>query len=134
MKRWLPWLPWLLGVVVAIVVLSIGASSHRGPRSVNQRAASIEKGVRCPTCRELSVAESDARAARAIRDDIHRRVAAGQSAGEIRAFLVSRYGPDILLKPQGRGLAALVWVLPVVFIAVAAAGLGAAFSRWRELP
>ena len=131
MKRWLPW---MLGLVVVVVALSIGASTQHGPLTAAQRAARIEKGVRCPTCRELSVAESDARAAQAIRTEILRRVKAGQNDATIRAFLVSRYGPDILLKPQGKGVAALVWVLPVVVVLVAIAGLGTAFYRWRELP
>ncbi|MBV9933953.1 MAG: cytochrome c-type biogenesis protein CcmH, partial [Actinobacteria bacterium] len=85
-------------------------------------------------CRELSVAESDARAAQAIRAEILRRVKAGQSPSTIRAFLVSRYGPDILLKPQGKGVAALVWVLPVVAFLIALTGLIFAFRRWRDLP
>jgi cytochrome c-type biogenesis protein CcmH len=131
LRRWLPWL--LVGAVV-IVALAIGSSSKHGHPTVAQRAAAIEKDVRCPTCRELSVAESDAAAAQAIRTDITRRVAAGQSGAEIRGFLVSRYGPDILLKPQGSGVAALVWVLPVVVFIVAFVALGAAFYRWRELP
>lgn len=131
MKRWLPW---VLGAVVMIVVLAIGTTSRRGAQTPTEKAAGIEKDVRCPTCRELSVAESDARAAQAIRTEILRRVRAGQSPATIRAFLVSRYGPDILLKPQGKGVAALVWVLPVVAFLVAAAGLSIAFVRWRELP
>ena len=128
------WLPWVLGAIVLVVVLAIGTSTRGGAQTPTEKAASIEKGVRCPTCRELSVAESDARAAQAIRTEILRRVRAGQSPATIRAFLVSRYGPDILLKPQGSGVAALVWVIPVVVILVAAAGLGLAFYRWRELP
>ncbi|MBV8692392.1 MAG: cytochrome c-type biogenesis protein CcmH [Actinobacteria bacterium] len=131
MKRWLPW---LLGVVVVIVALVVGTSSRGGAQTATEKAASIEKGVRCPTCRELSVAESDARAAQAIRAEILRRVKAGQSPSTIRAFLVSRYGPDILLKPQGKGVAALVWVLPVVAFLIALTGLILAFRRWRDLP
>ena len=128
------WLPWVLGVVVMIVALAFGTSSRGGAQTPTEKAASIEKDVRCPTCRELSVAESDARAAQAIRVEILRRVRAGQSPATIRAFLVSRYGPDILLKPQGSGVAALVWVIPVVVFVVAVAGLCIAFYRWRELP
>jgi cytochrome c-type biogenesis protein CcmH len=128
------WLPWVLGAIALIVVLAVGASSRGGAQTSTEKAASIEKGVRCPTCRELSVAESDARAAQAIRTEILRRVRAGQSPATIRAFLVSRYGPDILLKPQGSGVDALVWVIPVVVFLVAAAGLCLAFIRWRQLP
>ena len=63
------WLPWALGLLVVVVALAIGTSSSGGAQTPTDKAASIEKGVRCPTCRELSVAESDARAAQAIRTE-----------------------------------------------------------------
>lgn len=75
--------------------------------------------------------ESDAPAAKAVRAEILRRAEAGQSDAEIRSYLVSRYGTDILLRPQGTGVAALVWALPVFAIALAIAGLVVAFRRWR---
>ena len=80
------------------------------------------------------MAESDAPAAQAVRDEIARRVTAGQSDAEIRAFLVSRYGREILLKPEGRGTAALVWALPVIVAAWAIGGLAFAFRRWSSRP
>ena len=129
MRRWLPWLA-LLGVVVAVLV--VASSRSHPPRTEAARVRTIASQVRCPTCRSLSAEESDARAAQAVRDEIRRRVAAGQSDAEIRAFLVSRYGSDILLKPEGRGIAGLVWVLPVVAVAWAALGLGLAFRRWSN--
>lgn len=127
MRRWLPWLA-LVGIVVAVLVVASGRS--HGPRTEAARVRAIASQVRCPTCRSLSAEESDARAAQAVRDEIRRRVEAGESDAEIRAFLVSRYGRDILLKPEGRGVAGLVWVLPVIAVAWAALGLGLAFRRW----
>ncbi|MBV8297825.1 MAG: cytochrome c-type biogenesis protein CcmH, partial [Acidimicrobiia bacterium] len=62
------------------------------------------------------------------------RVRAGDSDGAIVAFLVSRYGSDILLKPQGSGVASLVWSLPVVVFVVAVASLAVAFRRWKARP
>ena len=67
----------------------------------------------------------------AIRDEVRRRVIVGQGDGEIRAFLVSRYGKDILLRPEAHGISALVWELPVAAFVVAIAGLVVAFRRWR---
>jgi cytochrome c-type biogenesis protein CcmH len=122
---------WLLMALVLAAALLAGATGNRSPRTEAERVRAIASTVRCPTCRGLSAAESDARAAQAVREDIRDRLRAGQSAGEIRAFLVSRYGEDILLKPRASGVAALVWVLPVAALVLAAAGLVAAFRRWR---
>jgi cytochrome c-type biogenesis protein CcmH len=91
----------------------------------------LSQEVRCPTCRGLSAAESDAKAAQAVRAEIRSRVAAGQRDEDIRAYLASRYGDDILLRPEGSGASALVWALPVVVVVCGAAGLAFAFRRWK---
>ena len=122
---------WLVMTVVLAGALFVGAQRASGPRTENQRVLHIASEIRCPTCRNQSSADSDAAAAQAVRDEIRRRVRAGESDGEIVAFLVSRYGGDILLKPESSGVAALVWVLPVVAVIVAFFGLAFTFRRWR---
>jgi cytochrome c-type biogenesis protein CcmH len=83
--------------------------------------------MRCPTCRGLSAAQSDAPSAEAIRDEVRRRVQDGESDDQIKDYLISRYGEDILLQPRSR----LVWALPVVGGAVAVAGLALLLRRRR---
>ena len=131
---WRGRLPWLVMALVLAGALVIGARDRSGPVTESQRVRDIASEIRCPTCRSQSAAESDAAAAKAVRDEIRRRVQAGQSDGEIVAFIVSRYGRDILLKPEGSGVAALVWVLPVAAVVVALAALAVAFRRWRARP
>lgn len=77
--------------------------------------------------RGVSAAESEAPASLAIRQEIRRRV----DAGETDADLVSRYGRDIVLTPPATGIGALVWALPVVAVAAAVAGLAVSFRRRR---
>ncbi|MEY2567476.1 MAG: cytochrome c-type biosis protein CcmH [Actinomycetota bacterium] len=125
------WLPWLALVVVVVVALAVGASGSTGGTSAAARSSRLAKEVRCPTCRGLSAAESDAKAAQAVRAEIRSRVDSGQSDAQIRAYLASRYGDDILLRPQGSGVAGLVWALPVVVLVCGAAGLAVAFRRWK---
>ncbi len=124
---------WAALALVLAGALFVGRSDP-GPPSDGQRAQDIATDIRCPTCRGLSAADSDAPAAQAIRDDILRRVQTGQTAGEIQDYLVSRYGAEILLKPERRGVASLVWILPLVALATAVAGLALAFRRWRARP
>ena len=123
---------WAVMAFVIAVALVIGATGDRAPQTESERVLEIASTVRCPTCRQLSAAESDAIAAQAVRDAIRERLRAGDSEEEIRAFLVSRYTESILLKPPATGVSALVWVLPVAAGVVATAGLVVVFRRWRR--
>src|SRR5438270_5569899 len=133
-SSWRGRVPWIAMVLILAVAFAIGAQGRSGPVTQAQRVKHIASEIRCPTCRNQSAAESDAAAAKAVRNEITRRVRAGQSDGEIVEFMVSRYGSDILLKPAGSGVASLVWTLPVVAVVVAVAALAVAFRRWKARP
>ena len=131
MRRTLSW------IALAIVVgsaLVIGTVDRDGPQTDAERARHLAAGIRCPTCAGQSALESQAAPARAIRAEIDRRITQGQSDAEIRDYLVSRFGEDIRMSPAGRGVAGLVWVIPVAVAIVAAAALVFGFARWRARP
>jgi cytochrome c-type biogenesis protein CcmH len=128
-RRLLPWLAMLLLLAGAFTVASRRDSA---PETTQARVHRIALEVRCPTCRQLSAAESDAPAAEAVRVAIADRVERGETDAQIRAFLVDAYGGDILLKPGRSGVAGLVWALPVAAFVCAVAGLAVAFRRWRR--
>ena len=130
--RRLAWFVLLAAVAIAVVIASTGNSGTDG--SVAARAEAISERVRCPTCRGQSVADSAAPAATAIRNEIRRRVDAGQDSGAIEAYLVGRYGDDILLTPPDSGVGSLVWILPVVALGAGGAGLAVALRRWSRRP
>ncbi len=121
-----------LAVVVAAAVAFALTGGTDSPASPAERADSIARGVRCPTCRGQSVAESAAPAAQAIRSEIRRRIDDEQSRETIEAYLQGRYGSDILLTPPRSGIGGLVWVVPVVVVAGAGAGLALALRRWSR--
>lgn len=129
-RRYLPWLA-LLGVVVAALVAGAGDG---GTRTKADRVEAITSEVRCPTCQGLSAADSSAPAAQAVRSFVEEQVDAGLSDGEIKAALASRFGNDILLRPEAGGLAGLVWALPVAGLVLGVGGLAYAFHRWRRRP
>lgn len=125
-------LPWVSMAVIIATSLAFAMSGDREGATEADRVRHIASEVRCPTCQGLSAAESDAKAAEAIRDEIRDRLRDGESASAIRAYLVSRYGDDILLRPPGTGIGGLVWALPVGALVIALAALIAAFARWRR--
>ena len=126
-------LPWLVMGVLLVTAFTISTHRDSRPETTQARVKRVASEVRCPTCRQLSAAESDAPAAEAVRVAIAKRVEQGESDAEIRAFLVSAYGDDILLKPGGSGVAGLVWALPVAAFVCAVAGLALAFRRWHRV-
>jgi cytochrome c-type biogenesis protein CcmH len=126
--------PWLLLAVFIVGVLAWAVWPTGGSRSVSERARDLATELRCPVCEALSVADSPSSTARAIRADLRRRIAAGQSDEQIRQAYVERYGESILLEPQGSGLGMLVWGLPVVALVLGGGGLALALRRWRREP
>jgi cytochrome c-type biogenesis protein CcmH len=129
-RRWGPWVG--LAVVVAIALAVV--LWPNGDQSPAARARELATEVKCPECQGLSVAESQAPTSRAIRADIKRRIADGQSDAEIRQAYVDDYGEDILLSPQDSGISLIVWVLPVVVLVLGAAGIVFALRRNRDQP
>ena len=118
-------------LVVLAVALVIGSGAFdNGSPTVAQRAAAIESNVRCPSCTDLSVAQSNASTAIAVRHQIESMVASGRSASEIDQVLVDEYGQTILLVPPDAGGVPLIWVLPLVLGAAALMVVGVVF--WRR--
>ena len=66
--------------------------------------------------------------------DIKRRIAAGQSDEQIRQAYIDKYGDSILLAPEDSGVSLLVWILPVVVVALGATGIVFALRRNRDEP
>jgi cytochrome c-type biogenesis protein CcmH len=123
-------LAWGLLALVLVGALAVGSRAESGPPTEDQRVQRIASVIRCPTCRGLSAAQSDAPSAEAIRDEVRRRVQEGETDAQIKGYLISRYGEDILLQPRSK----LVWALPVVGGAAAVGGLALLLRRRRVRP
>ncbi len=88
------------------------------------RARTLSAGLRCMVCQNQSIDDSDAPLARDIRILIRQRIAEGESNDAVRAYLVSRYGDFILLKPPFKPETWLLWLsAPLTLCAGAAAVL-----------
>ena len=121
---------WAVMAVVLLGALAIG-SQRQAPVSAADRERAIASQLRCPTCAGQSVASSDAPAAQAIREEIHRRVGEGQSRAEIVDFILSRY-PDSRIVPEASGFGAVVWVLPLLAGIGTVAALAVVYRRRRR--
>jgi cytochrome c-type biogenesis protein CcmH/NrfF len=123
-----------LGAVVVVALVIGGAGRSGGHRSAAARTEAIAADLRCPVCQGLSIADSHSPTAEAIKEDIRRRVDAGESDSAIKAHYVESYSEWILLRPETSGFGVLVWVLPVMALLLAIGGLALAFRHWRRQP
>lgn len=124
------WAPWVAVAVVVLVALAVGTLGQSEPTDA-QRAQSLAESIRCPSCRSQAVASSDTPSSQAVRTLIAERIDAGDSDEEIRDYVASRYGREILLDPSGSGFSALVWALPAMFVVAAVAGLAIRFKGYQ---
>jgi cytochrome c-type biogenesis protein CcmH len=85
------------------------------------RARALSAELRCMVCQNQSIDDSDAPLAHDIRVLIRERIAAGQSDEAVKAFLVSRYGDFILLRPPLKMTTWLLWAGPPLILLFGAA-------------
>lgn len=128
----------LRAALVLALVLAAGAARAVQPDEVlpdpalEARARALSAELRCMVCQNQSIDNSDAPLARDIRLLIRERIVKGQSNQAVRAFLVSRYGDFILLKPPFKPQTLLLWLSAPLTLALGALGVYLATRRPRE--
>ncbi|HZZ61792.1 MAG TPA: cytochrome c-type biogenesis protein, partial [Roseiarcus sp.] len=78
--------------------------------ALEARARALSAELRCMVCQNQSIDDSEAPLAHDIRVLIRQRIAQGESNAAVRAYLVSRYGDFILLKPPFKPETWLLWL------------------------
>ncbi len=120
----------LLALIVAAPALAVQPGEMLKDSALEARARALSAGLRCLVCQNESIDDSDAELAHDIRVLIRERIAKGESNAEVSAFLVSRYGDFILLKPPFKLSTLLLWFsAPLAFVAGA---LGLWFASRRK--
>jgi cytochrome c-type biogenesis protein CcmH len=111
----------------AVLALGAAAASDPADRLSNPaqeaHARALFRSLRCVVCQSESIDESDAPLARDLRQLVRQQVAQGRSDADIRAYLVSKYGQFVLLAPKPSLGNAILWVGPLLVVAVGAVTL-----------
>ncbi|MEN7344245.1 MAG: cytochrome c-type biogenesis protein, partial [Pseudomonadota bacterium] len=74
--------------------------------------------VRCLTCQNQSIKDSNAPLAKDLREIVREQIAEGRSDKEIYAFLTARYGDFALYNPPFSARTALLWLSPLLLLAI----------------
>jgi cytochrome c-type biogenesis protein CcmH len=101
-----------LWCVAAIVVVGWALFVPATTSSAASRVAHLESLVRCPSCEDLSVAQSTSTSSLAVRREIESDVQRGWSDNRILTSIEDAYGTSILLSPSLGGIGSLLWLAP----------------------
>jgi cytochrome c-type biogenesis protein CcmH len=93
------------------------------------RAKALMETLRCLVCQGQSIADSDADMAGSMRALVRQRIAAGESPGAIRAWLIARYGDYVTYDPP---LSAATWPLWLAPLLLLGAGVMLARGSFRR--
>ena len=80
------------------------------------RAKALMEELRCLVCQGQSIADSDAELAGDMRALVRERIAAGEAPGDIRAWLVERYGDWVSYAPPVEPLTWPLWAAPILLL------------------
>ncbi len=123
----------LLIAALAPVALATHAAAQQAATPVSDKEAyEISSKLRCVVCQNLSVADSPSEMAQQMRVIVRERLAMGERPDQVVQYFVDRYGEWILLAPRGHGFNLLVWLFPVVAVAVGLAVVAVLITRWRR--
>ncbi|UVC10367.1 cytochrome c-type biogenesis protein CcmH [Rhizobium sp. TH2] len=86
--------------------------------ALEARARAISAELRCMVCQNQSIDDSNAELAKDLRVLVRERLTAGDTDDEVLAYLVSRYGEFVLLKPPLGFNTMLLWGMPVALLVI----------------
>ena len=86
--------------------------------ALEARAREVGSELRCLVCRNQSIEDSEADLAHDLRVLVRRRIEAGDSDRQVIAYIRSRYGDFVLLRPPFEVSTLLLWAGPIVILAL----------------
>ena len=84
--------------------------------NLNNKIKKLTLELRCMTCQNQSVYDSDSEFANDIKNIVKEKFDEGLSEKEIKMFLTKRYGEYILFKPYFNLKNMLLWVFPFIIL------------------
>jgi cytochrome c-type biogenesis protein CcmH len=120
----------ILVALVAVVAAPAHAESNRPPApyaykqladpAKEARASELMAELRCLVCQGQSIHDSDAEMAGDMRHLVRTRIEAGESADQVRGFLIERYGSWVSYQPRLDRDTFVLWLAPLVLLAAGA--------------
>ena len=122
-----------VALLVVLTPLSVSAQAPAAPgqdpaplgpplagAALDRATEEVSSLMRCPVCQGLSVADSPASSAVDLKAEVRRMLALGYTRDQVIAAFERSYGEFIRLEPKAEGFNWLVWLMPMLALAVGA--------------
>jgi cytochrome c-type biogenesis protein CcmH len=121
--RWL-----IILALLATPALAVQPDEMLADKGLEARARTISEGLRCVVCQNQSIDDSDAPLAKDLRVVVREQLVLGKTDADVTAYVVSRYGNFVLLKPPVEPATWALWAGPFLVLL----GGGAAVAYWSR--
>ena len=98
----------------------------------NAMFLALTKELRCPKCQNQNIADSDAMIAVDLKRKVYELLQKDYDRQQVVDFMKQRYGDFVYYQPPVNPLTIWLWLLPVLFVFVALAGI--VMTRKRQAP
>ena len=86
--------------------------------NIDERVKKLTLELRCMTCQNQSIYDSDAEFSNDIKKIVKRKLQEGKSERDIKRFLVERYGEYILFRPLMNYNNIFLWSFPFILLII----------------
>jgi cytochrome c-type biogenesis protein CcmH len=117
-------------ILAAVPAYAVRPDEMLANPALEARAREIGRELRCLVCRNQSIDDSDADLAHDLRVLVRKRITAGDTNDQVIAYIRSRYGDFVLLRPPFEIATVLLWGGPPLILLLGAIG-AARFYRAR---
>ena len=101
---------------------------------LDQRTNETAGLLRFPVCQGMSIADSPSEMAVNMKHQVHELIARGYTQEQILRYFERSYGQFVLLKPKFQGVNTLVWILPIIALAVGVWAIFAMMGKSNRQP
>ena len=126
-------------LLAAMLAAALGTPAHAvrpdemlSDPGLEARARVVGAELRCLVCRNQSIDDSDADLAHDLRVLVRERLAAGESNDQVIAYIRSRYGDFVLLRPPFGTATLLLWGGPVLILLLGGLALARLYRRKED--
>lgn len=104
---------------IAVQVFAVVETYNFSSADNELRYQAIIDDLRCPKCQNQNLSGSNSPIAKDLRQQVYKFVEQDRSKAEIDQFMVERYGDFVLYEPPFKPSTYILWLLPVLLLAIA---------------
>ena len=104
-------------ILLSFIFITVSFQANT-KEDINEKVKRLTLELRCMTCQNQSVYDSEAEFSNDIKNIVHTKFEEGKTEKEIKLFLVERYGEYILFRPMIDYKNLFLWAFPFVLLAI----------------